>query len=99
MCDSKLCLQERELREQVRKERDKEIEMVISRLEQDTHSSRDEAERLAENRVKRIRDKYEAEMQELERQVRTSSSCLALVTSFTILSLFCSGKTDNREIQ
>ena len=42
---------ERELREQVKKDRDKEIELVIGRLEEDTQSTRDEAERAAENRI------------------------------------------------
>ncbi len=44
--------QERELKETVRKERDKEIELVIGRLEEDTQSTRDECERVAENRIK-----------------------------------------------
>ena len=43
---------ERELKENVRRDRDKEIEMVISRLEEDNETSRDEVERVAENRVK-----------------------------------------------
>lgn len=40
------------MREQVKRERDKEIELVISRLESETTLSREEAERTAENRVK-----------------------------------------------
>ena len=47
-----LVAKERELREQVRRDRDKEIELVITRLEDDAALSRDEAERAAENRVK-----------------------------------------------
>ena len=47
-----LVSKERELREQVRKERDKEIEMVITRLEEDAAVTREESERTAENRVK-----------------------------------------------
>lgn len=43
---------ERELRDQVKRERDKEIELVISRLESETTLTRDESERAAENRVK-----------------------------------------------
>ncbi len=46
-----LMQKERELREQVKKDRDKEIELVIGRLEEDTQSTRDEAERAAENRI------------------------------------------------
>ena len=44
--------QERELKEQVRKERDKEIERVIRSLEEHNQSDRDECERVAENRIK-----------------------------------------------
>ncbi|XP_060620265.2 centrosomal protein of 131 kDa isoform X3 [Anolis sagrei] len=65
-----LLTRERELREEVRKERDKEIELVIQRLEADMSSSKEECERVTENRLKRARDKYEAELQELERSER-----------------------------
>ncbi|NXL06663.1 CP131 protein, partial [Mesembrinibis cayennensis] len=65
-----LLARERELREEVRKERDKEIELVIQRLEADMSSAKEECERAAENRIKRIRDKYEVELQELERSER-----------------------------
>lgn len=44
--------------------------MVISRLEEETASSREECERAAEARVKRIRDKYETELREVERSER-----------------------------
>ncbi|KAM6403364.1 centrosomal protein of 131 kDa isoform 1-T1 [Rhynochetos jubatus] len=65
-----LLSRERELREEVRKERDKEIELVIQRLEADMSSAKEECERAAESRIKRIRDKYELELQELERSER-----------------------------
>ncbi|NXO71138.1 CP131 protein, partial [Phainopepla nitens] len=65
-----LLSRERELREEMRKERDKEIELVIQRLEADTSVAKEECERAAENRIKRIRDKYEVELQELERSER-----------------------------
>ncbi|XP_014809260.1 PREDICTED: centrosomal protein of 131 kDa isoform X3 [Calidris pugnax] len=65
-----LLSRERELREEMRKERDKEIELVIQRLEADMSSAKEECERAAENRIKRIRDKYEVELQELERSER-----------------------------
>ena len=45
-----LLSRERELREEVRKERDKEIELVIQRLEADMSSAKEECERPAENR-------------------------------------------------
>ncbi|KAM6050347.1 centrosomal protein of 131 kDa isoform 1-T1 [Chlamydotis macqueenii] len=65
-----LLSRERELREEMRKERDKEIELVIQRLEADMSSAKEECERAAENRIKRIRDKCEVELQELERSER-----------------------------
>ncbi|KAJ7425113.1 centrosomal protein of 131 kDa [Willisornis vidua] len=65
-----LLSREQELREEMRKERDKEIELVIQRLEADTSLAKEECERAAENRIKRIRDKYEVELQELERSER-----------------------------
>ncbi|XP_025021828.1 centrosomal protein of 131 kDa isoform X1 [Python bivittatus] len=65
-----LLTRERELREEVRKERDKDIELVIQRLEADMSSAKDECERIAENRIKRMRDKYEIELQELEQSER-----------------------------
>ncbi|OWK15231.1 hypothetical protein Celaphus_00001534 [Cervus elaphus hippelaphus] len=61
---------ERELKEEMRKGRDKEIELVIHRLEADMTQAREESERAAENRVKRVRDKYEAELSELEQSER-----------------------------
>ncbi|XP_058261969.1 centrosomal protein of 131 kDa isoform X2 [Hemibagrus wyckioides] len=62
-----LLTRERELKEEVRRGRDKEIELAIQRLEEETSSAREECERAAENRVKRVREKYEAELRELER--------------------------------
>lgn len=47
-----LATKERELREQMRRERDKEIEKIISQFESDTTMTKEEAERTAENRVK-----------------------------------------------
>ncbi|CAF2118138.1 unnamed protein product [Rotaria magnacalcarata] len=61
-----LASKERELREQMKHERDKEIEKIISQFESDTTTTKEETERTAESRVKRIRDKYEAEFHELE---------------------------------
>ncbi|XP_036079306.1 centrosomal protein of 131 kDa isoform X1 [Rousettus aegyptiacus] len=61
---------ERELKEEIRRGRDKEIELVIHRLEADMTLAREESERAAESRVKRIRDKYEVELSELEQSER-----------------------------
>ncbi|XP_032726964.1 centrosomal protein of 131 kDa [Lontra canadensis] len=62
---------ERELREEVRRGRDKEIELVIHRLETDMSRAREESERAAESRVQRLRDQHAAELSELERAERT----------------------------
>lgn len=43
---------ERELKDQVRRDRDKEIELVISRLEEDASASREETEKAAEHRIR-----------------------------------------------
>ncbi|CAF4837456.1 unnamed protein product [Rotaria socialis] len=68
--ETSLAGKERELREHMKRERDKEIEKIISQFESDTSLTKEEAERTAENRVKRIRDKYEAEFRELEHSER-----------------------------
>ncbi|CAH1273747.1 CEP131 [Branchiostoma lanceolatum] len=70
--DTWLLQKERELKENVKRDRDKEIELVIQRLDEDASSQREEVERAAENRMKRMREKYEAEMRELERSERTA---------------------------
>ncbi|XP_073538681.1 centrosomal protein of 131 kDa isoform X3 [Phyllobates terribilis] len=67
-----LLTRERELKEEVRKGRDKEIELVIQRLDAEMSTAREECERAAENRIKRVRDKYELELQELERSEKKS---------------------------
>ncbi|XP_063098373.1 centrosomal protein of 131 kDa isoform X3 [Cavia porcellus] len=61
---------ERELKEEIRKGRDQEIELVIHRLEADMTLAKEETERAAESRVKRVRDKYETELLELEQSER-----------------------------
>ncbi|MGH0125457.1 UNVERIFIED_CONTAM: hypothetical protein FKN15_019083 [Acipenser sinensis] len=66
-----LLSRERELKEELRRGRDKEIELVIQRLEEETSRARDECERASENRVKRVREKYETELREMERSERS----------------------------
>ncbi|KAM5305981.1 LOW QUALITY PROTEIN: centrosomal protein of 131 kDa [Glossophaga mutica] len=64
---------ERELKEEIRKDRDKDIELVVRRLEAEMTLAREESERAAESRVQRVRDQYEAELTELgqaERQLQ-----------------------------
>lgn len=45
-----LLSRERELKEEVRRGRDKEIELAIQRLEEETRGAREECERAADNR-------------------------------------------------
>lgn len=47
-----LASRERQLREQMKQERDKEIEKIIAKLESDSTSTKEEVERTAENHVK-----------------------------------------------
>lgn len=47
-----LMQRERELKENVKKDRNKEIELVIRQLEEDATSQREDCERVAENRIK-----------------------------------------------
>ncbi|XP_051888745.1 centrosomal protein of 131 kDa isoform X2 [Pristis pectinata] len=65
-----LLTRERGLKEEVRKGRDKEIELVIQRLEEEVRVSKQECERVAENTIKHVRHKYEAELRELEHSER-----------------------------
>lgn len=50
--ETNLTGKERELREQMRRDRDKEIEKIISQFEHETTLNKEETERTAENRVK-----------------------------------------------
>lgn len=50
--DTWLLSKERELKDKVKKERDKEIEKVLNRLEEDATMSRQETDRAAENKIK-----------------------------------------------
>ena len=89
-----LLQKERELSEKVRAGRDKEIELVISRLEADMDKSRQETEKAADNRVRRLRDKYESEMRELEAVERNTmerynSLKVQPYSCLTIIPLLC----------
>uniref|UniRef100_A0A671RRK8 Centrosomal protein of 131 kDa-like n=1 Tax=Sinocyclocheilus anshuiensis TaxID=1608454 RepID=A0A671RRK8_9TELE len=67
-----LLSREREIKEEVRRGRDKEIELAIQRLEEETRGAREECARAADNRIKRVREKYEAELRDLERSERAA---------------------------
>uniref|UniRef100_A0A3Q3K0C0 Centrosomal protein 131 n=1 Tax=Monopterus albus TaxID=43700 RepID=A0A3Q3K0C0_MONAL len=67
-----LLSRERELKEELRRERDKEVELAIWTLEEETSKDKEECERAADNRVTRVREKYVAELRELERSERAA---------------------------
>ncbi|XP_068455285.1 centrosomal protein of 131 kDa isoform X2 [Clinocottus analis] len=67
-----LLSRERQLKEELRRGRDKEIELAIWTLEEETSKDKEESDRAADNRVKRVREKYEAELKELERSERAA---------------------------
>ncbi|XP_029311356.1 centrosomal protein of 131 kDa isoform X2 [Cottoperca gobio] len=67
-----LLSRERQLKEELRRGRDKEIELAIWTLEEETSKDKEECERAADNRVKRVREKYETELRELERSERAA---------------------------
>ena len=52
--ESWLLCKERELKDTVKQDRDREIELVINRLEDDGVKAREECERAAENRIKSV---------------------------------------------
>ncbi|KAF5402102.1 hypothetical protein PHET_04348 [Paragonimus heterotremus] len=55
------------LRDQLKRERDKQLEAAVKRLEADANELREETERETELKIKRIREKLGAEISELER--------------------------------
>ncbi|XP_044252632.1 centrosomal protein of 131 kDa isoform X2 [Tribolium madens] len=60
------------IREQCRRERDREIETVIERLEKEASDNKTQLEQTAENRIRRLREKYEKEILDLEESERES---------------------------
>ncbi|KAG5891218.1 hypothetical protein JTB14_036135 [Gonioctena quinquepunctata] len=52
--------------EQYRKERDREIEAVIERLENEANDNKIQLEQSTENRIRRMKEKYEKEIKDLE---------------------------------
>ena len=53
---------EREIRAALRSERDKEIEMVISKLEEQSAVQTEETQATLDCRMRRLKDKYEAQV-------------------------------------
>jgi len=61
---------EKEIKEMLRIERDKEINLVVRKLEEDMNQQREELQQTAENRIKRVKKKYETELIDSEKSER-----------------------------
>ncbi|KAL0272688.1 UNVERIFIED_CONTAM: hypothetical protein PYX00_005560 [Menopon gallinae] len=69
--NAKFLEREAELHHQYKRERDKDIEMVIERLENEATQTQQELTQTAENKMKRMRDKFEEDVKELEKTEAT----------------------------
>ncbi|XP_076053037.1 uncharacterized protein LOC143032341 isoform X2 [Oratosquilla oratoria] len=65
---------EKELRERLKRQRDKEIERAIKEIKQEVCSSKEEERKSNENKIRSIRDQYEHELSELESSERAARS-------------------------
>nr|CAD7195636.1 unnamed protein product [Timema douglasi] len=96
---------ETELREQLKRERDREIELVIERLETEAVKFRTELEQTADNRLGRLKEKYECEMKELEvleQQLKnkyTETKSQLMEREDTILSLQANVRQLDKELE
>jgi 5-azacytidine-induced protein 1 len=62
------------IREQCKRERDKEIESVIERLEAEATENKTQIEQSTENRIRRLKEKYEKEIVDLEESEREAKN-------------------------
>ncbi|CAH0564913.1 unnamed protein product [Brassicogethes aeneus] len=62
------------IRDRCRKDRDKEIEAVIERLENEASENKIQQEQSTENRVRRLKEKFEKEMTDLESSEKEAKS-------------------------
>nr|XP_031531804.1 centrosomal protein of 131 kDa [Vicugna pacos] len=67
-----LLSRERELKEEVRRGRDEEIERVVRRLEADMTLAREESERAAESRLEQLTREKQAELEEVHGRVKVA---------------------------
>lgn len=65
---------ETHIREYYRKERDREIENVIERLENEATETKKQIEQTTENRIRRIKEKYDNEIRDLELSEKESKT-------------------------
>ncbi|CAH8650424.1 unnamed protein product [Schistosoma margrebowiei] len=70
LLESQYTSRETILKEQLKKERDRMLESAVQRLEAEANEARLEIDRQAEVKVKRVREKFQAEIEELERSER-----------------------------
>ncbi|KAF5277161.1 hypothetical protein FQR65_LT03867 [Abscondita terminalis] len=61
------------IREKCRKDRDKEIEAVIERLELEANETKSQMEQAFDNRIRRLKEKYEKEIIDLEKSEKESN--------------------------
>eukprot|EP00912_Choanoflagellata_sp_UC4_P001174 UC4_evm3s733 len=74
--DASLAEKEEAIREKVRAERDRDIEMVITRLEEEASTAQAELERQAESRIQKVRDRLEAQVRDAEsNETRSQAQC------------------------
>ncbi len=64
--------QEDQLRDQLRAERDREIEMIIARLEEEMAAQHKLLQQQVETRLERQRDKYDAQLRDMDALHRTA---------------------------
>nr|CDS18957.1 5 azacytidine induced protein 1 [Echinococcus granulosus] len=64
---------EREIIERLRKERDRQLEAVVQRLEAEATLSREEAESSAQERIKRMKEKHQKDIDDLEAAERQAN--------------------------
>nr|CAH8871310.1 unnamed protein product [Trichobilharzia regenti] len=67
LLESQYTARETMLREQFKKERDRLLESAVHRLEAEANEARQETDRQAELKIKRVREKFQTEIEELER--------------------------------
>jgi len=91
---------EKETKEMLRIERDKEINLVVRKLEEDMNQQREELQQTAENRIKRVKKKYETELIESEKSeketqdkyIKLKSTINELTEEIMRLKTFCKSK-------
>ncbi|KAK4476159.1 hypothetical protein MN116_001375 [Schistosoma mekongi] len=67
LLETQYTAREATLKEQLKKERDRLLESAVHRLEAEASEARLETDRQAELKIKRVREKFQAEIEELER--------------------------------